>query len=76
MSEYFVSLKLGLGLVWRVWHRYGNTCSDRVMGSTSIGTVLVFGTLQHTVYLYHGITGISQVYYNINSIVLTPFSHI
>ena len=50
-----------------------------VIGSrvpTGTGTVLVFGTLRHTVYPYHGVTGISRVYYNINIIILTLFSHI
>ena len=35
-----------------------------IMGTTGMGTVLEFGTLWHTVYPYHGITGISQVCYN------------
>ena len=59
--------------IFRVWHRYGNACSDRVTGTTGTGTVLVFGTLQYTMYPYHGIMGISQVCYNrvsINFIVL------
>ena len=52
-------------------HRYGNTRGDWVTGTT--GTVMVFGTLRHTVYLYHSIMGILQVCYNrvsINFIVL------
>jgi hypothetical protein len=65
---------------YRVRHGYGNTCGDRVTGTTGMGTVLVFGTPRHTVYPYHGITGISRVYYNrvsINFIVLKlVFSHI
>jgi len=36
----------------RVRHGYGNTRGDRVTGT---GTVLVFGTPWHTVYLYHSI---------------------
>ena len=40
------------------------------------GTVLVFGTPRHTMYPYRGVTGISRVYYNINIIILTLFSHI
>lgn len=28
--------------------------------TTGMGTVLVFGTPQHTMYLYHGIMGIHQ----------------
>ena len=59
--------------MFRVQHGYGNTRSDQVMGTMGMGTVLVFGTLRHTVYLYHGTTGISWVCYNrvrINFIVL------
>jgi len=44
--------------IYRVRHGYGNTRSDRVTGTTGTGTVLVFGTPRHTVYPYHGITGI------------------
>ena len=42
----------------RVRHRYRNTCGDRVTGTMGMGMVLVFGTPQHTVYLYHSIMGI------------------
>ena len=59
--------------IFRVRHRYRNTHGDQVTGTTGVGTVLVFGTLRHTVYPYHGIMGISQVCYNrvrINFIVL------
>jgi hypothetical protein len=42
----------------RVRHGYGNTRGDRVTGTTGTGTVLLFGTPRHTVYPYHGITGI------------------
>jgi hypothetical protein len=44
--------------VGRVRHGYGNTRGDRVTGTTGTGTVLVFSTPRHTVYPYHGITGI------------------
>ena len=54
----------------RVWPRYGNTHGDWVTGTTGTGTVLVFGTPRHTVYPYHGITGILRVYYNRVSINL------
>ena len=60
----------------RVWHGYRNTHGDWVTGTTGTGMVLVFGTPQHTVYPYYGITGISWVYYNINFIVLKLFSYI
>ena len=40
------------------------------MGFAGKGMVVDFSTLWHTVYLYHGIMGISQVYYNKASIIL------
>ena len=63
----------------RVRHGYGKTCGDWVTGITGTGTVLGFGTPRHTVYPYHGITGISRVYYSKVSLIFTvlnlAFSH-
>ena len=61
-SDYWIAhiLKAQWGTI-RVWHGYGNTRGDPVTGTTGTGTVLVFGTTRHTVYPYHGITGISRV---------------
>ena len=50
----------------RACHGYGNTRSDRV-----IGTVSDFSTLWHTVYPYHGIMGMIQVNYNKVGIIFT-----
>ena len=38
------------------------------MGFAGMGMVVKFGTLRHTVYPYHGITGIQWVYYDMVSI--------
>ena len=48
----------------RVRHRYGKTCRFSKMGSAGMGTVVDFGTLWHTMYLYRGITGMAQVNYH------------
>jgi len=47
-----------LMLLLRVLHRYGNTRSVSKMGNTGTGTVVDFGTPQHTAYLYCGVMGI------------------
>jgi hypothetical protein len=60
----------------RVRHGYGKTRGDRVTGITGTGTVLGFGTPRHTVYPYHGITGISRVYYSKVDLIFTFFSHL
>ena len=39
-------------VVIRDCHRYGKTRGFEVMGLASMGTVVDFGTLQHTVYPY------------------------
>ena len=39
----------------RIWHRYGKTHGFSKMGSVSMGMVVGFGTLWHTMYPYHGI---------------------
>ena len=55
----------------RACHRYGNTCSDQVMGTTGTGTVLDFSTPWHTAYPYHSIMGIIWVNYNMVSLIFT-----
>jgi hypothetical protein len=57
----------------RVRHGYGKTRGDLVTGITGTGTVLGFGTPRHTVYPYHGITGISRVYYDKVDLIFTFF---
>ena len=51
-------------------HRYGKTCGFEVMGFVGTGTVVNFSTPRHTIYPYHSIAGISQVYYNKVCIIL------
>ena len=53
--------------VWkvRVLHRYGNTRGVSKTGTAGTSTVVNFGTLQYTAYLYHGVTGMHG--YNIQS---------
>ena len=61
-------------------HGYGKTCGLEVTGLAGMGTVVNFGTPQHTTYPYHGITGIPRVYYNKVSVIFIVlkliFSHI
>jgi hypothetical protein len=61
-------------------HGYGKTHGFEVTGFVGTGMVVDFGTLWHTAYLYHGITGILRVYYNNVSIIFLVlklvFSHI
>jgi len=59
--------------MYRVRHGYGKTRGDRVTGITGMGTVLGFGTPRHTVYPYHGITGISRVFYDKVDLIFTFF---
>ena len=42
----------------RVGHGYRKTRGYLVMGVTGTGTVVDFGTPQHTAYLYRSVTGI------------------
>ena len=46
-----------LRVFFRVQHEYRNTHSVSKTGSTGTGTVVDFGTPQHTVYLYHRFVG-------------------
>ena len=61
-------------------HGYGKTRGLEVMGLAGMGTVVNFGTPQHTVYPYRGIVGIPRVYYNEVSVIFIVlklvFSHI
>ena len=46
----------------RVSHGYGFTRGASETGTAGTGTVLDFGTPRHTVYPYHGVTGIHGFY--------------
>ena len=59
--------------ICKVRHGYRKTHSDWVTGIMGTGMVLGFDTPQHTVYPYHGITGISRVYYSKVDLIFTFF---
>ena len=42
----------------KVYYGLSETCGISEMGHVGLGTVVHFGTPQHTVYLYCGVTGI------------------
>ena len=62
---------INMCILWdRDCHGYKKTCKFEVTSLVGTSTVVNFSTLWHTAYLYHSITGISQVYYNKVSIIL------
>jgi hypothetical protein len=73
-------IRLDLTSGSRDCHGYRKTCGLEVTGLAGTGTVVDFGTPQHTAYPYRGIAGIPRVYYNKVSVIFTVlklvFSHI
>jgi hypothetical protein len=49
-------------IVGRVYHGLPETRGVSETGHMGTGTVVHFGTLQHTVYLYHGVAGMHRYY--------------
>jgi hypothetical protein len=61
-------------LTHRVYHGLPETRSVSETGHVGMGTVVHFGTPQHTAYPYRGVAGMHGYYYKVSFIYLFIFS--